>query len=116
MAFPAVFALIIGLGILGQWGASAVRGQIPELKTEPARIAFHLAAEFTTALGLILAGAGLLFGWGWARDLFLVASGMLVYTSIVSPGYFVQMGQKIWLLIFGLILALNMWTLSVVWH
>jgi hypothetical protein len=58
---------------------------------------------------------GLYFGRLWARDLFLVASGMLIYTAIVSPGYFVQKGQNIWLLFFGLILALDLYALAGLW-
>ena len=38
MIFPAVFAITVGLGMIGQWIASFVSKQIPELKTEPIRI------------------------------------------------------------------------------
>ena len=46
MSLPGWFAIIVGLGIIGQWIFSYFTGQIPELKTEPIRICFHLAAEF----------------------------------------------------------------------
>ncbi len=107
MQFPILFAFVVGLGMIGQWGASALRGQIPELKTEPIRIAFHLAAEFSTAIALLAGGLGLLFETSWAADLYLVASGMLLYTAIVSPGYFVQQGQKWWLAVFGVLLVVD---------
>ena len=32
---------------------------------------------------------------------------MLLYTVIVSPGYFAQKGQTIWLLIFGVLALLT---------
>jgi hypothetical protein len=114
MAFPAVFALLVGVGMIGQWTASFIGKQIPELKTEPIRIGFHLAAELTTALCLIIGGVGLLTVQTWSVPLYLVASGMLFYTAIVSPGYFAQKGQWGWLVMFGSIIILNIVGISIV--
>ena len=107
MTFPAIFAIIVGLGMIGQWTVSFLSNKIPELKTEPIRIWFHIAAEMTTAFCLIGAGIGLLSGKAWSTPLYLIASGMLFYTAIVSPGYFAQKGQWGWLLMFGIILILG---------
>jgi hypothetical protein len=107
MLFPAIFAIVIGVGMLGQWSFFYLSRQIPEIDEEPLRIGFHLAGEGITALALIVGGAGLLLEAGWARDLSLVALGMLFYTAIVSPGYFAQKGHWAWLGFFGLILALG---------
>ena len=107
MTFPATFAIVVGLGMIGQWTASFLSKQIPELKTEPIRIWFHIAAEMATALCLIGAGIGLLTKSNWSIPLYLVASGMLFYTAIVSPGYFAQKGQWTWLVMFGIILILG---------
>jgi len=107
MAFAAVFAIMVGLGMIGQWAASYLSKQIPELESEPIRIRFHIAAEITTAFCLIGAGGGLLAKTNWSIPLYLVASGMLFYTSIVSPGYFAQKGQWGWLVMFGIILVLG---------
>jgi len=90
MSFAAIYALVVGLGMIGQWTFFLVTRQVPELKTEPVRITFHLAAEFLTAMVLIVSGVGLLGGASWSRPLYLVSIGMLLYTSIVSPGYFAQ--------------------------
>jgi hypothetical protein len=38
---------------------------------------------------------------------FLVAMGMLFYTSIVSPGYFAQKGQWVWLGVFSSLILLG---------
>jgi hypothetical protein len=46
-------------------------GQVPELLTEPYRIALHLVAEFGTAAGLIMAGIALLRRLAWARKAYL---------------------------------------------
>ena len=107
MIFAGVFAVVAGAGMIVQWVMSAAAHKIPEIKTEPIRIGFHIAAEVLTALTLIAGGIGLLMGQGWGRDIVLVALGMLFYTVIVSPGYFAQKGQWAWLGMFGTILILG---------
>ncbi len=92
--------------MLGQWAFFIAAGQVPELQTEPVRLAFHLAAEAVTALTLIVAGAALLRRRSWAPMLGLAANGMLMYTVIVSPGYFAQNGQWPLVGMFGVLLVL----------
>lgn len=106
MRFAAWFSLVVGLLILGTWVFFLLAGQVPELQTEPIRIAFHLVAEAVTALALIAAGASLLRRRVWARRLGLFANGMLAYTVIVSPGYFAQLGQWPLVGVFAVLLAL----------
>lgn len=112
MIFAAVFAIIVGLGMIGQWTASYLTRQIPELVDEPIRIGFHIVAEMITAVVLIIAGAGLLLDKNWATTLYLTAVGMLLYTAIVSPGYFAQKGQWSWLGIFAVIIILSLISIS----
>ena len=50
MVFASVFALVVGVSMIGQWLLFLLTGQVPELETEPLRIRFHLAAEFVTAI------------------------------------------------------------------
>lgn len=108
MTFAAGYALVVGMGMIGQWALSYRAGQIPELQTEPIRIGFHLAGEMLTAVALIAAALGLLTGQTWAMVLYLVAFGMLLYTAVVSPGYFAQRGQWIWVGIFTAVIALGL--------
>lgn len=103
MTIPALFAVVVGIGMIGQWTISLATGRVPELRSEPTRIAFHLAGEFGTALLLIGAGLGLLVGALWAADLTLLALGMLLYTVTVSPGYFAQNGQWPMVAVFGVL-------------
>lgn len=105
--FPAVFSIVVGLGMIGQWTGTYFAHQIPELTSEPYRIAFHLAGELLTAILLILGGIGLLVHWPAGPPIYLVAIGMLIYTSLVSPGYFVQRGQWVWLGVFAVIAGLS---------
>jgi hypothetical protein len=123
MKFAATYALAVGILIIGQWTYFLLSGQVPELASEPLRIAFHLAAELATALALIVAGAGLLreargAASGdardpvWARSLAVLALGMLIYTLIQSPGYFAQ--QESWapVAMFGVLLILALVSLA----
>lgn len=106
MKFSAIFGICVGVLMLAQWGFFLAAGQVPEVQTEPVRLAFHLAAELVTALGLVISGIGLLRRSRWAVNAYLVAAGLLLYSVIVSPGYFAQQGQWIFVAMFGVLLAL----------
>jgi hypothetical protein len=106
VTFASLFALVVGLGMIAQWATSYASGQIPELETEPIRIGYHIAAEMVTALALIVGGIDLLYTQPWARTLYPLSVGMLLYTAIVSPGYFAQRGKLIWVFFFGLLVLL----------
>jgi hypothetical protein len=71
MLFPAVFAILVGVSMIGQWSFSYFSKQIPELETERVRVLFHIAAELITALALIAGGIGLLVGQMACRMPFL---------------------------------------------
>ena len=103
----AIYAIVVGVLMFGQWAMFLVTGNVPELQTEPIRIAFHLAGEFTTAALLVVGGFGLLTLRKWGYHVFLLALGMLLYTIIVSPGYFAQSGQWVFVLMFAVLVALT---------
>jgi hypothetical protein len=105
LRFSAWYGIVVGLLMFGQWGFFLVAGLVPELQTEPIRIAFHLVAEFASAAMLIAGGIGLLRNKTWARPISLFAAGMLAYTVIVSPGYFAQQGQFSLVAMFALLLV-----------
>jgi hypothetical protein len=114
MVFATVFALVVGVGMIGQWILFLFTGQVPELETEPLRIRFHLAAEFATALALLVGGLALLTDQAWGRWFYLLAAGMLVYTVIVSPGYFAQKGQWAFVGMFAIVLLLALVSIALV--
>lgn len=93
MKFPAIFGFFVGFLMIAQWAFFFFSGQVPEIQTEPISLAFHLAAEISTALGLIIFSYGLVKKRFWAIKGYLVFTGMLLYSVIVSPGYFAQSGQ-----------------------
>ena len=66
MNLPALYAIVVGLLIVGQWAFFLITRQVPELKTEQVRVLFHIADEFLTAAALIASGVGLLLQQSWA--------------------------------------------------
>lgn len=106
MVFAGIYAIVVGVGMIGQWAMSYLSRQIPELETEPLRIKFHIAGEMATAIALIVGGIAVLTGHVWAQPVYLVAMGMLLYTAIVSPGYFAHKGQWAFVAMFAGVLVL----------
>ena len=56
---------------------------------------------------LIVGGVGLLLDTRWGVEVYLVATGMLLYTVIVSPGYFAQKSDRRLVVMFAGILVLT---------
>lgn len=115
MRFVAWFSILVGMFMLAQWGFILGTGQAPEVRSEPIRLAFHVAAEFATAAMLIVSGIGLLRRAPWARFLSPAALGTLTYTVIVSPGYFAQQGQWAPVVMFAILLSLTVFCLVLLW-
>ena len=62
MKFSAWFSILVGILMIGQWSFFLAIGAVPETRTEPIALAFHLAAELASAACLIVGGIGLLRG------------------------------------------------------
>ena len=116
MTVPALYAIIVGLLIFGQWAFFLITRQVPELKTERVRVLFHIADEFLTAAVLIVSGVGLLAQQSWAAAIYPVAAGMLLYTILVSSGYFAQ--KHVWPIVgmFAVLLVLTVIRLVAFWQ
>jgi hypothetical protein len=65
----AAYMILVGIAMTGTWAMFLLTGQVPELQSEPWSIAMHLAAEFITALLLVIAGITLLPRGRWARPI-----------------------------------------------
>jgi len=103
----AIFSfIVVGTSMILMWMMFYFTGSIPELESEPVRIAMHLLAEFATAITLIIAGWGLLQAKAWAVNVYLLATGALLYTLIQSPGYFVQTGDPVFVFMFAVLIIL----------
>ncbi|PKL66339.1 MAG: hypothetical protein CVV28_11225 [Methanobacteriales archaeon HGW-Methanobacteriales-1] len=99
----AIYSLFIGILMIGMWSMFILTGQVPEIAIKPAEIMLHLLAEFITAVLLIGGGIGLLKKIKVGYNLNLVALGMLLYTLIVSPGYYLQKGDLVFIGVFVLL-------------
>jgi hypothetical protein len=104
MKFAAWYGIIVGFIMIAQWIFFLATGSVPELQTEPWRIALHLAAEFTTSLMLIVSGIAALKFVAWGKKVLLVGLGMVIYSEIASPGYFAQLGQWALVAMFAVLL------------
>jgi len=93
MKFAAWYGIVVGIGMIAQWIFFIISGNVPEFQAEPWRIAFHLAGELVTALALIISGTATFKSVNWGKKVLLVGLGMVIYSEIVSPGYFAQLGQ-----------------------
>jgi len=109
MKFPAWYGIGIGLLMIAQWTFSIVSGSVPEFVTAPWAIAFHLSAEFSTALMLIVGGLATLRSTSWGRAVLLIGLGMVIYSEIVSPGYYAQLGQWLFVSMFAILLFGAAW-------
>ena len=114
MKFAAIYGIFVGIMMFAQWIFFLASGQVLELQTEPWRIVMHLAAEFITAAGLIISSWGLLQRKGWGANAYMVFAGMLIYSVIVSPGYFAQQGQWALVAMFAVLLVLAIVSVAVV--
>ncbi len=101
-----LYSIFIGLFMIIFWSMLMVTNQIlPE--QIPWAISFHLAGEFGTAILLIASGVGLWKSKGWAKLLSPFALGMLLYTVVVSPGYYAQLGNTPMVVMFSILIALT---------
>lgn len=112
MKFSAWYGIGVGTLIVLQWIFFIKTGSVPEFHTTPWTIGFHIAAELSLALALLVSGIATLQSRSWGKPVLLMALGMLIYSEINSPGYFAQLGQ--WgvvimfaILLFGATLAVN---------
>ena len=110
MKFPAWYGILVGCLMIAQWAFSILAGGVPEFQGAPWEIAFHLAAEFSTAVVLIIGGIASLRSVAWSRHILLLGLGMVIYSEIVSPGYFAQLDQWAFVVMFAVLLLGAVWS------
>jgi len=103
----ATYSMLVGLSMIAMWSTFYFTNAIPELKTEPIRVSLHITAEIATGVCLITGAFGLYRNREWGVKAFLVSMGMLLYTSIVSPGYYAQKGVTEFVLMFAIITVVS---------
>ncbi len=101
----AIFSILMGLAMSGTWGFLLLSNQFPEIRTLPLESSYLLAAEFLTAVALLVAGYGVLTRRPWAPSLMLVALGELIYCTIRFAGELGQGGSSTGLAFFTAVAA-----------
>jgi hypothetical protein len=97
------YAILVGIA-MGAWWAVELRGGVFDRPDRTrAELGLHLAAELLTAAALLAGGVLLLAGH--APGVALVGLGMLLYTTIQSPGYFLARGERGPLAMFGVLVV-----------
>jgi hypothetical protein len=101
------YSIFIGLSMIGMWIMFYYTRGIPELNTKPAEIGLHIIGEMVTAVLLIIGGYALFTKKGWGSQIYSLSMGMLLYTLIVSPGYYVQRGEVPFIIMFSVLFLLS---------
>lgn len=99
MTAAAWFAIGLGVLMVAWWGIEVRGGALRRPDRQPTEIGLHLAAEVATAVALVT--GGLLVLTDRSASLLLVGLGMLLYTSIQSPGYFLARRELPPVVMFG---------------
>lgn len=99
-----IYAIVVGIGVIGLWTIFILTKQVPELKSEPVAIKFHIAAEIIMGILSLISGIFLLVGFSWAPNFFILAMGLIIYAVINSSGYYGQRKQWLFVILFGVIL------------
>ena len=101
------YSIFVGLSMIGMWIMFYCTGGIPELNTKPAEIGLHITGEMITAVVLIMGGYAIFTKKGWGPQVYTLSMGMLLYTLIVSPGYYVQRGEVPFIIMFSVLFLLS---------
>lgn len=100
-----IYAIVLGLGIIGLWIMLLATKQVPELKTEKIEIIFHITAESVMGILSLVSGILLLLNLNWAVYLFIMAMGLVTYAVINSAGYYAQKKELAFVIMFAVILV-----------
>lgn len=104
----AAYSILVGIFMMGFWGV-LVATQQAELDERPWDMRLHITAEFATAILLIVSGLGGLIASIGTVGLAPVALGMLLYTTVNSPGFYA--GRRNWPMV-GMFAALTILTVA----
>jgi hypothetical protein len=103
----AVYSILVGLAMIVTWIVLLNTNQVPELETAPLTITMHIAAEFITAIVLLIGGIGLLLNRTWSFNMFLLSMGMLIYAVVNASGAYAQQGNVAMIAVFIAVIVLS---------
>jgi peptidoglycan/LPS O-acetylase OafA/YrhL len=111
-----IYTIIIGIAMICMWVAFLITNQVPEINTAPLEITYHLLAEFLTAILLLIGGFGMFTKKAWGFHAYLISLGMLLYTVIVSAGYYANLGEMIMVAMFTVFQVLTIIFIGLTFH
>jgi hypothetical protein len=112
----AIYELAIGVFMLCLWSFFLITGNIPEYNNRPTEFSFHLVVEVCTALMLIISSLRVLFTKGHGEGMLLLATGMLFYALLNSSGYYAEIANTGFILLFILMLAVAIYLTYIAFH
>jgi len=105
--YPIVVSGLMGVALIGLWLMLLVRQAVPELTAGLPSIRFHIAAELLTAVALLAGGIWVAVADGpTARVLDAASLGAIVYSTVNSPGYYADRGNRTVVAMFGVLAIL----------
>lgn len=105
--FQALYALFVGIAIIALWAMLLLTGQVPELHTTPFTTVTHISAETLTGLMLTLTGFGLWLNKAWAKRLYPISLGMLLYAVVQAVGYYIDHFDAASIVMFAILIVLT---------
>jgi hypothetical protein len=107
------YALLVGVLMAGWWAVELRAGALDRPDRTRAELGLHLTAELLTA-GLLVVGGATLLAIG-EPYLVTIGLGMLLYTAIQSPGYFLARGEREPVAMFAVLVATTVVALTSLW-
>ncbi len=107
------YCIVVGVLLAVWWANDLRRGAWNRGDRTHGELGLHLAAEFVTAGLLIASGAAWLVAGSGANAAVAAGLGMLLYTVIASPGYFLARRELPAVGMFGVLAALTVTALAV---
>src|SRR6478672_8126070 len=90
----AIFAFIAAAVIVLVWIYRLAVTGTPEFAAQPWLTWLHLIAEIATAVVLVVGGWGLLAGTHWARKVYLIGVGALLFGALADIGRYADSGNN----------------------
>ena len=113
-----LYGIFSGSLMIVTWIMLLGAGMVPELETEPIEMIIVVIAELLTAVSLIIGGYGLYSDRSWGYHVFVLAIGMLYYSTMANLGYsaqlldFIQSGLMVMFLILNTIILYKLYNSS----
>lgn len=100
-----MYCVVVAVLMASWWVLEIRHGAMSRPDRSRAEIRLHVTGELLTAAALLLGGLWLIAG---QDDLALVGLGMLLYSVVVSPGYFVARHEVAPVAMFAVLTVMTM--------